>query len=101
MWRAWVWARKLFNKPQEPVKTIEPKRTKVDTPAIRARMATQGWKLLEVPIKRCSRIAEERQVIGWKIVGQKNGRSVEVSGTTLDEAIKTLGKTLGVISQET
>lgn len=77
-----------------------PVRRNVDTPAIRARISTQGWKLREIPIKRNHPDAAQRTILQWKIIAVKGDKSIEVGGKTIDDAMKTIGKTLGVIARE-
>ena len=74
-------------------------RKKVDTNTIRARIATQGWKLLEVPMKKSNPDPALRTVLKWRIVASKGERTCEVTGPTIDDAIKNLGMTLGVIGR--
>lgn len=69
----------------------------MDTQAIRTRIATQGWALREIPIKKNHPDPAQRSILQWKITAVRNGRSIEVGGTTIDDAIKTIGQTLGVI----
>lgn len=72
----------------------------MDTQAIRTRITTLGWRLREIPIKRNHPDVNERKVIQWKLVAMKGDKSIEVGGPTIDEAMKTIGKTLGVIPRE-
>jgi hypothetical protein len=72
----------------------------VDTNAIRTRIQCLGWKLLEIPVKRNHPDANERKILMWKLVASKGGRSFEVGGSTIDEAMRNMGMTLGVISRE-
>lgn len=72
----------------------------MDTNAIRTRITTQGWKLLELPIKKNSPIPEERVVARWKLVATKGGKSIEVGGATIDEAMRNVGQLLGVVARQ-
>jgi hypothetical protein len=60
-----------------------------------------GWKLLEIPVKRNHPDVNERKILMWKLVASKGWRSFEVSGLTIDEAMRNMGMILGVISKET
>lgn len=66
----------------------------MDNNAIRARIGAQGWKLLELPIRKSGPTG---QVARWKITAVKGERSIEVGGTTIDEALRNIGVSLGVI----
>lgn len=84
---------------QEVVPNIEPPpRRPVDTSVIRFRLKAQGWRLHEIPIRKNSPIPEERVISRWKLVAERNGKSVEAGGRTIDEAISNIGKALGVIA---
>jgi hypothetical protein len=69
----------------------------VDTNSIRARIKTQGWSLREIPIRRTVPDSKEKQITQWKIIAFRGEKSVEISGSTIDVAIKNIGITLGVI----
>lgn len=71
----------------------------MDTTAIRARIKTQGWTLKELPIRRTVPGSKEKQIAQWKIIAYKGEKSVETSGTTIDDAVKNIGITLGVIAK--
>lgn len=72
----------------------------MDTSAIRTRITTQGWRLLEVPVKRSHPDPTQRVITRWKIVASRGNRSLEVGGATLDEAMRNVGQMLGVIPKE-
>ena len=72
----------------------------MDTQAIRNRIKTQGWQLRELPIQRTCPETQVKKVAQWKIIAFKGQKSVETSGTTIDDAIKNIGRTLGVIPKE-
>lgn len=101
----WSWVTRWFRKPkvveappaEEPAKPI---RRKVDTQSIRNRIAVQGWKLREIPIKKSNPDPDKRTILQWKIIAFKGERSIEVGGKTIDEAMSNIGKTLGVISKD-
>jgi len=63
----------------------------VDTTSIRARLQGLGWHLLELPVRSGDRI------VRWKVVASRGDQSYEINGTTLDEAVMSIGQTLGVI----
>ena len=89
----------VWNKKPDPVlpELSKPIRRKVDTQAIRARIAVQGWSLREIPIKKNHPDPAQRKILQWKVTAVRNGRSIEVGGETIDDAMKNIGKTLGVI----
>ena len=72
----------------------------MDTQGIRTRIDSLGWRIREIPIRKSSPIPEERQIVSYRLIAGRGDRSVEVSGPTIDEAFKTLGKTLGVIARD-
>lgn len=67
-------------------------RRKVDTESIKARLTGLGWSVNEFPVRSGQEIRQ------WKVVAVKNDHSYQVTGKTLDEAIKNIGLTLGVVS---
>lgn len=75
-------------------------RKKVDNEAIRTRIKTQGWNLLEIPIQKKDPNSNHRTISRWKIVASKGERSIEVGGETINEALKNIGVCLGVIAKE-
>lgn len=75
------------------------KRGNVDNDAIRARLSAQGWMLLELPIRKNDPITKTCVVSRWKVVASKGEKSIEVGGTTIDEALRNIGITLGVVNQ--
>ncbi len=77
----------------------EIKKVKVDNDSIRARLKAQGWNLLEIPIRKRNPDSGELQISRWKIVATKGERSYEVGGPTIDEALTSVGISLGVISK--
>lgn len=98
----WKWILDFW-KPCEP-KTLEHPhnliRKKVDINSIRARIKGLGWNLLEVPVKKSNPDPDKRTIMKWKLVAVKGQSSYEVTGTTLEEAMDSIGKTLGVISKK-
>jgi len=92
------WLTGLFSKKEQPIP--QPVRRTVDTQDIRVRIGSQGWRVREIPIRKSSLDPEERQVISFRLIAGRGDRSVEVSGPNIDEAFKTLGKTLGVIARD-
>lgn len=72
----------------------------MDIDSIRARLKSQGWKLLEVPIKRSSPTSQEKVVAYWKVVAVRGDRSLEMGGETIEDALGKIGVTLGVIAKE-
>lgn len=72
----------------------------VDNNSIRARLSAQGWKLLEIPIKKHDPFNSQRIVVSWKIVASRGEKSLEVGGGTIDEALRNIGVALGVITRD-
>ncbi len=89
----------FLKKPKETIVVHRPPRRKVDTAEIRSRINTQGWRLLEIPIKHSHPDPTQRTIRGWKVVASRGDRSIEVGGATIDEAMKNIGVNLGVISK--
>jgi len=73
-------------------------RRTVDTQTIRVRLETQGWTIRELPVRNSDPDPKLRKVVRWKLVAQRGSNSCQVEGITLDEAMTTLGSTLGVIA---
>lgn len=101
----WNWLTRLWErKPHTAEQILEQPhnriRRKVDSNSIRARIKGLGWKMLEVPVKRSHPDPAQRTVIRWKIVATKGEQSCEVSGKTIDDALKNIGHTLGVIPKD-
>lgn len=72
----------------------------MDNDAIRSRITTQGWKLLEIPIRKNTPDKNQRVIARWKIIASRGEKSLEVGGNTIDEALRNIGVTLGVIPKE-
>lgn len=68
--------------------------------SIRFKIEAQGWKLLEIPIKKMIPNTNEKTVSSWKIVASKGDRSVEIYGKTIDEALINIATLLGIIKRE-
>lgn len=96
----WKWIKRLW-KPRIAEKIYEYPhnqiRRNVDTNTIRARIKGLGWRVLEVPIKRNNPDPSLRTILKWKVVATKGESSCEVTGQTIDDAIKNLGMTLGAV----
>ena len=75
-------------------------RRKVDINSIRARIQGLGWKILEIPIKRSNPDPALRTILKWKVVATKGSNSCEVTGATIEDALKNIGETLGVIAKK-
>jgi hypothetical protein len=99
----WKWITDLWKTPK-PVQQLEHPhnriRSKVDINSIRVRIQKLGWKLLEVPMKHGNPDPDKRTVYKWKIVAIKGESSCEVTGATIEDAMKNIGETLGVISKK-
>jgi hypothetical protein len=75
-----------------------PRRRQVDTDAIRARITGVGWGLKELPVRRKDPKTMQPYVAQWKLIAHRgDGRSIETTGKTIDEAMKSIGAILGVI----
>ena len=100
----WKWITDLWRPRKPEVQILEYPhnriRRKVDIDSIRARIQGLGWKILEVPIKRSNPDPALRTILKWKVVATKGQKSCEVTGLTIDEALKNLGETLGAIAKE-
>lgn len=71
----------------------------MDSNSIKARITGLGWQLKEIPVKRSSPDVSERTILHYKVIAFKGERSLEATGTTLDEAVGAIGTQLGVIPQ--
>lgn len=78
----------------------QPVRRTVDTETIRLRLTSQGWRIIERPIKKSDPDPAKRLVVRWRLVALKGDKSLEISGSTIDDAMRNLGQTLGVVSKE-
>jgi len=74
-----------------------PGRRKVDTNTIRTRLNNLGWTVKELPIREKHAGAGPHQVVMWKLIAVKGERSLEVSGRNIDEAMSSLGQSMGVV----
>lgn len=85
-----IWGRKPKITPQSVRRTV-------DSHAIRARIQSLGWNLREIPVRghQDGQVCIKR----WKLIALRGDRSCEVGGTTLDEALQSMGRTLGVIAR--
>ena len=66
----------------------------MDTDSIRARLQGLGWQVLELPIKKQNVVAR------WRVVASRGDKSLEAGGNTLQEAMTSVGQSLGVIPRE-
>lgn len=71
----------------------------MDTNAIRERLKAQGWSVRELPIRKCNPDVKQQTIGRWKLIAIKGEKTLDVEGPTLDEAMKNLGATLGVIAR--
>lgn len=79
---------------QLPQKVV---RHEVDSDAIRTRIRSLGWRLLEVPVKKMNEQSRQLVVVRWRVVASRGDRSIEMSGGTIDEALRNIGTMLGVL----
>ena len=63
-----------------------------DVVTLRTKLQSAGWKVRELPIR------SNDVVKSWKIVAAKGDRSITIGGTTLDEALHNLARTVGVVA---
>jgi hypothetical protein len=94
----WKWINKWW-KPKSGALTTLPKRRIVDTNSIRVRISGLGWNLLEIPIRRRNK-ADVVYIAEWKLVASRGYQSFQTSGENIDEAMKNIGKMLGVIPRD-
>lgn len=87
------WIRRLWTKKPEVLPHNRIRRN-VSSESIKARLKGLGWSVNEFPVRSGQTIRQ------WKVVAVRNDHSYEVSGKTLDEAIKNVGLMLGVVSDE-
>jgi hypothetical protein len=72
----------------------------VNTESIRARIQGVGWQLLEVPVRKRKPQTQETYIAEWRLVASKGYQSLQASGPDIDEAMKNIGKMLGVIPHD-
>ncbi len=94
------WRSVLIPKQVDLPKITKPQRRKVDNDAIRCRIKAQGWNLLELPVRKNHPDSRQQVIVRWKIIASRGDKSLEVGGLTIDEALKNVGETLGVIAKE-
>lgn len=83
----------------QPKPKIKPKGKSVDSSAIKTRIETQGWKIIEIPIKKNDPDPSKRLITQWKFIATKGDKSIEVRGGDKDSAWQNLGSVLGVIAK--
>ena len=93
IWLKWLKEKLFKSKPT----TTQPIRRYVDTSSIRIRILRLGWDLKEIPVKRLDQKTKLRLVNHWKITAFKGTKSIESVGTTIDDAMHNIGRSLGVI----
>lgn len=81
---------------KEPLQT---RRKRVNIDSIKERINKLNWYVQQIPIRKGSLKPEERVIKSWKLIAIKPDKSVQVDGSTLDEAYKNLGIALGVVSK--
>lgn len=69
----------------------------VDTNSIKARLNGLGWQIKELPVRKNSPDSRERTILHYKVIVFKGETSLEATGSSLDEAMSTIGMQLGVI----
>ena len=96
------WIRRLWEKEPEVPHPHNRIRRTVDTDVntIKNRLANLGFQVKEIPIRRNHPDVDQRTVLHWKVIAVKGEQSYEMVAPNLDEAIKNMGKSLGVIANE-
>lgn len=62
---------------------------------LRERITKSGWTLKELPIRTGG--SNSAQIRAWKMIAIKGDRSLTLEGKTLDLAMESVCKTLGLI----
>jgi hypothetical protein len=62
---------------------------------LRDRILKSGWNLRELPIRTGG--SDSAEIRAWKMIAVKGDRSVQLEGKTLEIAIESICKTLGLI----
>ena len=65
------------------------------TDELRAKIQASGWMLRELPIRTGG--SGSAEIRAWKMIAIKGERSLTLGGASLDEAMLTMAKTLGVV----
>ena len=91
-WKFWERSLRKLHPHEHPIRRI------VDTNTIRTRLSHLGWAVKELPIRSKHAGAGAHEIIMWKLIAIKGERSLEISGRSLDEAMTSLGKSMGVIA---
>lgn len=65
------------------------------TDELRAKIKAAGWTLRELPIRTGG--LGSAQILSWKIIAIKGDRDLTLGGKTLDEAIFSMARTLGLV----
>lgn len=69
----------------------------MSTDNIRLRIQGVGWTLTELPVRRKSPKTRETYIAEWKLIASRGYQSLQATGPDIDEAMKNIGKMLGVI----
>jgi hypothetical protein len=63
-----------------------------DVVTLRTKLKSAGWNVRELPVR------SNDIVKSWKIIAAKGERTITIGGTTLDEALHNLARTVGVVA---
>lgn len=69
----------------------------MDTNAIRSRIKGIGWQIKEIPVRRHNQKTHETYIAEWRLTAHNGSHSIQATGPDIDEAMKNIGKLLGVI----
>ena len=69
----------------------------MDTDAIRSRIKGIGWQVKELPVRRKNAKTQETYIAEWKLIAHNGMQSIQATGPNIDDAMKNIGKLLGVI----
>jgi len=94
------WIKRLWKKEPEVLHPHNRIRRNVDANTIKNRLASLGFQVKEIPIRRNHPNEAERKILHWKVIAVRGEQSYEMVSPNLDEAIKNMGKSLGVIAND-
>lgn len=65
------------------------------TDELRAKIKAAGWLLRERPIRTGG--LGSATILSWKLIAIKGDRDITLGGKTIDEAVLTMSRTLGIV----